>query len=282
MRLAITIILLIFPAFTFPAYAQKVRNVSGEYIYYPPENLSLEQAKVIAIERARLEAIANEFGTNVSQSNTTVVANRNGESDIKFQSYGSSDVNGDWLADTKDAEIAVSYDSGMLVVKAKVWGKVRERKRAELELSIQTLCNGRESEKFNNNDRFSVRFRSPVNGYLSIWLADDNLKQVYCLLPYENAGGIAREIRSRLEYLMLTTSDETYPYREETVLTTECDVEYNRLLFLFSTTPFMMPLTEQGEYVPELVSADFDKWLQRNRIKDENFCVIQKMIEINK
>lgn len=273
-------ILLLFTVSCSYAYAQKIRNVNGEYVYYPPENMSLEQAKTMAVERARLDAIAREFGTNVSQTNTVAISAQNGDSETSFQSLGTTEVNGDWIADIKEPEIVVAYEGGMLIISAKVCGKVRERKRADFELSIQTLCNGIESEKFKNNDRFSVRFRSPVKGYFSIWLADDNLRQVYCLLPYENANGEAREIQSRKEYTLLSTADEQYPYREETILTAERDVEFNRLVFIFSTVRFTMPLTEQGEYLPELSSTDFDKWLQRNRIKDENMYVIQKMIEI--
>ena len=275
-------ILFLLIAVSFPTYAQKTHNVSGEYTYYPPENISLEQAKTMAVERARLDAIAREFGANVSQTNTVAISAQNGESETNFQSLGTTEVNGDWIADTKEPEIVVAYEGGMLVISAKVWGKIRERKRADFELSIQTLCNGIESEKFKNNDRFSVRFRSPVKGYFSIWLADDNLRQVYCLLPYENANGEAREMQSRKEYTLLSTADEQYPYREETILTAERDVEFNRLVFIFSTARFTMPLTEQGEYLPELSATDFEKWLQRNRIKDENMYVIQKMIEIKK
>lgn len=262
--------------------AQKVRNVSGEYTYYPPETMSLEQAKAAAVERARLDAIAREFGANVSQTNTVAVSVRNDDSQTDFQSLGSTEVNGDWLGDTREPEISVAYEGDMLMISVKVWGKVRERKRADFELSVKTLCNGIESEKFKNNDRFSVRFRSPVKGYLSIWLADDNLRQVYCLLPYDNANGQAREVQSRKEYTLLSTADELYPYREETILTAEQDVEFNRLVFIFSTAGFAMPLTEQGEYLPELSTADFDRWLQRNRVKDENMYVIQKTIEIRK
>lgn len=262
--------------------AQKVREVSGEYVYYPPENISLEQAKIMAVERARLDAITRAFGANVSQINSVAVSTHNGESDTDFQSLGTTEVNGDWLADTKAPEYAIVYEGDMLVIKVKVWGKVRERKRANSELSIATLCNGIESEKFKNKDRFSVRFCSPVKGFLSIWLADDNLHQVYCLLPYENSNGVAREIQGRKTCTLLSTADSQYPYREETILTTERESEFNRLVFVFSPNRFTMPLTEQGAYLPELSVHDFDKWLQRNRIKDEDMYVIQRMIEIKK
>ena len=68
-------------------FAQRTEKVRSEYIYHAPENLSLEEAKRIALERAKIQAIADEFGTIVSQSNTTLVSNRNGESSSDFFSF---------------------------------------------------------------------------------------------------------------------------------------------------------------------------------------------------
>ena len=276
------ILILIFLGLPGGLLAQKVRNVSGEYTYYPPENVSIEQAKQIAIERARIDAIAKEFGTNVSQINTVAVSTQNETSNTQFNSLGTTEVKGDWIADTKTPEVAINYENGMLVITVKVWGKVRERNTADLQLETKILCNESESEKFKHNDRFSVKIRTPVNGYLSIYLIDDNVEEAYCLLPYENEDGQARQIQKQTEYTLISTKDPLYPYREATIMTTEKEVDFNRIVFIFSPNQFTMPLTEQGEYLPELSTSKFDKWLQRNRIKDENMYVIQKIIEIRK
>lgn len=272
----------IFLLFALSLSAQKVRTVSAEYIYYPPENVTLEQAKATAIERARLEAIANEFGTNVSQTNTIVISNDKEGSNTQYNTYGSTEVKGDWIADTAEPQVQISYEGGMLVIKVKVAGKVRERNSADIELDIATLCNGTPSESFKNNDKFAVRFKAAANGFLSIYLIDDNVEQAYCLLPYENENGMAREIEKGKTYTLLSTADPVYPYREETILTTEKKVDFNRLAIIFSTTRFAMPLTEQGAYVPELTSTGFERWLQKNRIKDESMMVIYKTLEIKK
>lgn len=275
-----SVLLFLFAYVVLSVYSQKVKDVSATYTYHASETISMEDAKRIAIERAKIQAIADEFGTIVSQTNSTVVSNQNGESDTQFFSLGGSDVKGEWIADNKDPELSISYVDNTLVITAKVWGKARETKHAEYDLLIQTLRNGMESESFRNNDRFSVDFSSPVNGYFSIWLADDNIKQVYCLLPYDNANGEAREIQSRKKYTFLSTADTKYPYQEETILTTERERDVNRLIFIFSTKKFTMPITDEGEYVPELTTKKFEKWLQNNRVKDENMYVIHRMIEI--
>lgn len=71
-------------------------EVCAEYIYHVPENTT-EQAKLTVLDRAKLQAIANEFGTIVSQSNTTFVRNENGIPMYDFQSIGGSDVKGEWI-----------------------------------------------------------------------------------------------------------------------------------------------------------------------------------------
>ena len=262
------------------ASAQRVQTISGEYTYYAPENVSLEQAKQTAIERAKIEAIAAQFGTNISQTNTSSIANSDSGSSSNFLSIGLTEVKGDWLADTHEPVVVVNYKDGMLVVKAKVEGKVRERQNAEYDLEVITLCNGVESETFRNNDRFAVRFRTSKRGYVAIFLIDDNIEQVYCLLPYEDADGLARQVVNKEEYIFLSTQDPMYPYREETILTTDRKIDHNRLIIIFSTNQFYMPLTDNGEFLPELNLEDFNKWLNRNRLRDEYMSVITRILEI--
>ena len=72
------------------------------------ENISLEEAKRIALERAKIQAIADEFGTIVSQSNTTLVSNRNGESSSDFFSLGGSEVKGEWIETIGQPEYEIS------------------------------------------------------------------------------------------------------------------------------------------------------------------------------
>ncbi len=280
MRLTILLLTLFFPLVVL---AQKVKTVSGEYTYYAPENVSPEQARRIAIERARIEAIAAEFGTNVSQTNTTTVSNSNEQSETSFRAIGISDVKGDWLADTKEPEVSINFEGGMFVYTAKVEGKVRERKSSNIELQTTILCNGIESEKFKDKDVFTVRFKSAARGFLAIYLIDDNVEMAYCLLPYENEQGMAREILAREEYTLVSIEDPKYPpLSGKTIITTEKDIDFNRIVFIFSTTRFAMPLSNMGAYVDELSIEDFDKWLQRNRVDDAGMQIVQKTIEIRK
>ncbi len=153
MRISLFISLIFF---SWGVYGQKVVNVQGEYIYHAPENVALEQARHVAIERARLDAIAKAFGTDVSQTNLVTVSTKGEASETSFNSMGGTEVKGEWIADTKEPEVSISYESGMLVVGVKVWGKIREKTKVDYELSVQILGTGRECEMFQNNYRLAV------------------------------------------------------------------------------------------------------------------------------
>lgn len=51
----------------FVADAAKEKKVSGSYTYYLPYNVARDKAEQIALERAKIEAIAGEFGTVLTQ-----------------------------------------------------------------------------------------------------------------------------------------------------------------------------------------------------------------------
>ena len=195
-------LILLFLLISLYSLGQRVENICGEYKYIVPENVSLAEAKAIAIERARLTAIANEFGTTVSQTNLATTHIENGTTRNDFLSLGETEVKGDWLGDTKEPEIRPVYENNQLVIYASVCGKVRELKTAEVELRMQIMSNGIETERFKNNDKVAIRFKSPVNGYVAIFVRDDNAGIVSCMLPYENENGKARVVKNSKESVL--------------------------------------------------------------------------------
>lgn len=275
-------LILLFLLISLYSLGQRVVNICGEYKYIVPENVSLAEAKAIAIERARLTAIANEFGTTVSQTNLATTHIENGTTRNDFLSLGETEVKGDWLGDIKEPEIRPVYENNQLVIYASVCGKVRELKTAEVELRMQIMSNGIETERFKNNDKVAIRFKSPVNGYVAIFVRDDNAGIVSCMLPYANENGKARVVKNSKEYIYLSTDDPIYPYQEETILVTNKKVEFNTFVLVFAETEFAMPLSDMGEFVPELSVESFQRWLRKNRINDKTMQTIEKTIQINK
>ena len=76
------IIFLLMPLLS--TFAQKIERVHGEYAYQVPDNISLEEGKRTALERAKIQALVDAFGTLVSQSNSTIVKNEEGKSSVSY------------------------------------------------------------------------------------------------------------------------------------------------------------------------------------------------------
>lgn len=144
-------VILLLTLLTTSVFAQKVKTVEGEYTYHAPENVTIEQARRIALERAKIQALADEFGTIVQQQNVTRVENSNGESTTDFFSVGGSEVKGEWLGDEDEPEYKISYDDNMLVVTCRVKGKARELVSAKIDFQARVLRNGTE-DKFEDSE----------------------------------------------------------------------------------------------------------------------------------
>ncbi len=280
MKNKIQILLLLFVC--IHVHAQRVVNACGEVEYVVPETQTLSEAKQTALMQARLKAIADEFGTIVSQTNTTTIHNSNGKSDNNFNSFSENEVRGIWISDTKEPEVNITYLNGMTVIHTEVCGKVREQKRETVELQVKPLNKGIESTLFKNNDRFSVSFKSAASGYVAIFIRDDDNDIVNVMMPYEDSDGDAREVKSNKEYVFLCTQDTEYPYAEETILTTSKNIENNTLIVIFSQKKFHISLSNKGEFVPEVENVKFQKWLHGLRVYDTTVQVEEIVLTIKK
>ncbi len=216
--------------FSANLFAQKSVSICGEYTYYAPENISIEKAKQIALERAIINALGEKFGTLVSQTNTTLIQKENESDNTIFFSLGGSNVKGEWLETTKDPSYNIYYKQGMLVVSVSVCGKAREIKNSTIDLSCKILRNGIteqfENDQFKNGDSFYVSFQSPINGYLTIYLLNAS-QNVYCLLPYmRDANGQTSIIKGNQNYILfLDSKSDEQNFVDEYTLTTEKEME---------------------------------------------------------
>lgn len=264
--------------------AVPVKTICGDYTYIVPENVSREEAKRIAAERARIEALAAEYGTIVSQDNTTYISSRNGKGDVVFQSLGGSDVRGEWLSDTEEPTYRFSVDerTGETAVYARVCGKAREITRSEVPLQVRVLRNGtqsnHESEAFRAGDDLYVSFLSPVGGYVAVFLMDED-GQVVCMLPYQSQAEGAYAVAADREYVFFAkaqASQAERPIVDEYVMTCAGEQETDYLYLVFSTQPFSKPAMPSGIIGLE----DFHAWRARLLRRDEHAQVLQKTIII--
>ena len=284
-RFFITICLFLF---AFPALAQRTEKVRAEYIYHAPENISLEEAKRIALERAKIQAIADEFGTIVSQSNTTMVSNRNGESSTDFFSLGGSEVKGEWIETIGEPSYDINYEQGMLVVKAIVSGRIREIVSAQIDIKTEVLCNGTDLKfartDFKNGDDLYLYFQSPVDGYLAVYLLDEVSQMVYCLLPYKSSSEAVTPIEHDKPYIFFSAKhagDKEHLVDEYTMTCTN-PVERNTIYVVFSPNEFAKANSNNVEELlpQELPFEEFQKWLVKGRNRDKEMTLTNIQISI--
>ncbi len=271
--------------------AQKVKHVRGEYTYHASGNVTLEEAKRTALDRAKIQAIADEFGTLVSQSNTTVVSNVNGESTSNFYSLGGSDVKGEWIETIGEPAYEIDYGQGMLVVKVVVEGRIREIVSTQIDLNVKVLRNGREpkfeSDEFRSGDDLFLSFQSPVNGFLSIYLIDEAAKMAYCLLPYQQSSDAVQVIEHDTPYLFFSSKNVPSEMRnivDELTMMCNSDIEINDIFIIFSPNTFAKANSNLvDETLPRQLSwENFNKWLVKMRKRDNEMQCINKKLIIKK
>lgn len=272
------------------AQAQGIKRVHGEYIYHAPENVSPEEAKRIALNRAQIQALADEFGTVVAQHNATMMSNENGKTQSGFTSLSSSDVKGEWLETIGTPQFEINYAQGMLVVKCTVNGKARELVAGRIDFQVKVLRNGLEdryeSDAFKNGDDLFLSFQSPSKGYLAVYLIDD-AQNAFCLLPYRSSKEGLVGVKANTRYVLFsekTAAPLALPNEvDEYTMTCEKQSETNYIYVVCSPNPFVKALDQAVEGLPrELSFADFQKWLTKNRTRDKEMQVEVKTITVSK
>ncbi len=274
----------------FCAFAQKMERVSAEYTYYAPENVSVEEAKRIALERAQIQAIADAFGTIVSQSNTTFISSQSNGTSSELFSLGGSDVKGEWIETIGEPQYEISYSQNTLVVKVSVAGRIREIATAAIDFKAKVLKNGIEDKfeatDFHSGDDLYLSFLSPVDGYLAVYLIDME-QQAYCLLPYRGQSEGIYRIKANKPYLFFNASNADpaeRPVVDEYVMTSSQSHEQNMIYIIFSPNSFAKAADNNvADRLPRVLGySDFQKWLVRNRKTDSSMNLKKVYITITK
>lgn len=276
--------------FSICCFSQKIKTVSGEYTYYVPENIDLEKAKQIALERVKVQLIADEFGTVVSQNNATTVKNSNGKSDIDFVSVGGSEVRGEWIETIGEPDFMPSFDNGQMIIKVHIKGKIREIVSADINFKALVLRNGTEDkyedDTFKSGDDLFLSFTSPISGYVAVYLVDND-GTAFCLLPYQNQEQGNVKINANERYVFFSeklSPQDLKAYVDEYTMMCSHSQELNQIYVVFSPNTFVKATDgKRKETLPrELSNEDFQKWLARNRTKDKDMTYKKIAISIRK
>lgn len=266
----------LFILFSVVAFSQITKKVTTEYTYYASESQSLDQAKEISLQRAKIQIIADEFGTIVSQTNFTTLSNSSDKSTIDFQLVGMSDLRGEWIETIGEPTYKIFYSDGLLCVNVKVKGTIRQISSDYAKLNTKLLRNSTdlkfESAEFHNKDDLFLYFASPVNGFLLVYLID-NKDNAFCLLPYARQPEGVFEVEANKEYIFFSKKNSTFQDKtivDEYIMTCDDNIEYNRIAIIFSENRFIKSADfGTSENIPRtLPTKDLNIWISKTRCRD--------------
>ena len=286
-------------SFHFNVFSQieklKVKTETGEYKFPIPKTMSLQDAEILCIKYAKIDAIEKAFGSLVLQGNTMYTTNNDisgkVESKSVFNSISDVNVKGEWIEDINPPDVKYfKGDQDEFWISVVVKGRVRELKSIPTSFVTSTLVCPKENcktEVFNSGQKLIIYFKAPNNGFVSIYL--DDTKEVVRLLPYtKNNESNTFEVKADQTYYFFSNSDKKQSNVDEVELFTDSEMEQNRLIILFATNDFAKPLlnapkTEEInglQYTIPMSSSieNFQNWLQKMRSYNKN--IEQEIINI--
>lgn len=283
--IAIAILVFAIPDLCF---SQEAIDVVSEYTYYTTESTSIEDAKRVALDRAKIQAIADAFGTHVSQSATTSISTNNNKTDAHFFIVGISDIKGEWIETLEQPIYSIKVDSPFVIVNCKVKGKIREIMHPEIELEARILKNGLtfdfESNDFKDGDDLYLYFKSSAIGNITVYLIQE--QSVYRLLPYKRSPIGEYSVKADTDYVFFSKKydKENAQIIDEYELFSDNEIESNQLLIIYTPNSIGSPSAKKQIY-DEPLSTDietFNKWMIKKRARDKYSRVLILPLTIRK
>lgn len=264
-----------------------VVSVSGLATYYDDGTHSRVECERLAAEQARIDALAKKFGTIVSQDilqADRIVGNRE-QND--FLALSATEVKGEWIADEGKPEYEYSRDAKEnLIVTCRIKGKAKEISNEAAAFDALVLRNGTRKanadNRFRDGDDMFLYFNTSVNGFLSVFLEDEEGK-VYLLLPYPKDTRTRVAVKKDTEYIFFSpdhVGDQIGADVEEVYLTGSDHTEYNRVFVVFSPEYFSRPVMDASQGLPVMKSEEFNKWLIKSRRNDSRMNVKSMNLQI--
>ena len=270
--------------------ASDICQVEGNSTYKSSESESLLEAKNKALQMAIEDALARKFGKTIIDRKIMINDLKNGEHESDFTSLSSSEVRGEWLETIGDPIYGIGFNGKQYVIKVKVKGLAREISPEKIDIVTHVLRNGiqdsAEDDHFNAGDNMYVSFKTPVNGYITIYYVDKD-KNVYRLLPYTYRDEASIKVKAGQRYVFFNRAHNTLDgiaSHEVMEYSMDCEdeIESNMLYVVFSPNKFSKAMDSNDGYnVPNsLTFKDFQKWLTDRRKNDKMMNVTIKTIFI--
>jgi len=282
-------------------YCQKLYKITGTAQVRVESNMTKEQTREKAKELAMINAIESVFGTYVGQETDILVE----DGKVNYNIIGNTRVKGEWVETTNpptyvDEERKINGKHGKEIeiwITCTIKGKAKKA-TPKVNIIYQTLncpeftCR---ITDFFSGESLYLYFKSPVNGYLSVFLSDDNT--VYRLMPYDDMADEyhkAVPVKGDEEYIFFSEKDQYFDNEnvDELELFTYLKQEYNSIYIVFAEEPYTKPLLDQDQDISEykegyrspksLSLEDFNIWLSGNRALMDSFQDRRVKIRIEK
>lgn len=278
--LSITLLTVLMHAFALSSFAADVKTVTGESTFYDDGTHSRIECQRLAAEQARIDALAREFGTIVSQDilqSDRISGNRE-QND--FLALSSTQVKGEWLADIGEPEYTYSRDKDEnLIVTCRVKGKAKAITNEAPEFTALVLRNSPMKQaaatEFRNGDYMYLYFNGASDGYLCCFLQDES-GSVYMLLPSRSDVKTSVPVKKNQEYIFFSPQHSSLPASQvdELILTAPDHQEYNRMYTVYSSEPFSRPVMSTSSVgLPAMSGDEFTKWLVKAQRNDTRMGV---------
>lgn len=256
-------------------------TVTGEYTFYGEKHHSRITCENYALEHARISAIEKTFGISVSQD----IFQHDTENSTTYSALNNTEIQGEWVSDIEPPKYTyILSNEGCYIVTCYVKGIIRRISNSNnIEIESYMLKNGTDlshaSNRFKANDKLFVYFKSPIDGYVAIFIIGDK-QQVYRVLPYSTGDICEIKVKHDKPYIFFSDKckDPTHGTVDELTFIlqeTDISIEYNCMYIIFSTNPFNKPVdNKQEENVPPVLSYEnFNKWVKSNMLRDKNMSI---------
>jgi hypothetical protein len=209
-------------------------------------------------------------------------------------------VNGEWVEDLQNPITSVETIDNEIWIKAIVQGYIRELPPERIDFKVFTTecpkasC---ETETFNEGDDFYVVFKSPISGYLSIFLDDPLNNTTYMIFPYQAMLDSSQILMERdKEYILFDpklkgVSNPSLVDEMIISLSNKDQSEINKLFVLFSPKTILQKPQlnarktydkENNIFLPsKMKSEDFQEWVAKIRSKFKDVQFSYKYINLN-
>ena len=275
------------------SFAGDIKHISITYDYISDNpNETPEQAERIAIQMAQQKALEEHFGLDVVGITSTMQRNRQEGQQVSSTSdvfsLRETSVRGEWIETTSQKVLNKIFEKGFWHVKIYIAGRARNHSTEKPEIKyafINNVHDRQNRDQYYDGDDLLLRFSSPINGALCVYLVDAG-QIANCLLPNPTSKFGYQQIEANCDYLFFY--NELYK-NSDVILDALSSSEHNVLYIIFSPNSFTKAIDQQsgknsrGDYLPRQLSyEDFMKWLAKIQTRDENMVVRREVITIRK